>query len=116
MAASMSMGMSCCIWRSKSKSSQSSVGHYGVLILFSLLKDLSAEQLVTGRVQSILIRTEMLGYMELVCFKVSVRLVGNLYSLNDPEVVVATLCASYVAHFPSIQVMEDPFHTGHQEV
>ena len=83
MAASTSMGMSRCIWRRVSPVSLVLVivDLNGVLILFSLLKDLSAEQLVTVRVQSILIRTEMLGYMELIiCFKVSVRLVGKLLS------------------------------------
>ena len=52
----------------------------GVLILLRLLKDLSAEQLVTGSVQRILTRAVMLGYMELTWLKVSVRLVGKLLS------------------------------------
>ena len=82
MAASMSMGMSWSIWRRVSLVSLVLVivDLNGVLILFSPLKDLSAEQLVTRRVQSILIRTEMLGYIQLICFKVSVILVGKLLS------------------------------------
>ena len=52
----------------------------GVFILYSPLKDLSAEQLVTGKVQRILTRAVMLGYMELTCLRVSVRLVGKLLS------------------------------------
>ena len=39
----------------------------GVLILLRPLKDLSAEQLVTGRVQRILIRAEMFGNIKLTC-------------------------------------------------
>ena len=82
MAASMSMGMSWCIWRGVRPVSLVLVivDLKGALILFSPLRDHSAEKLVTGRVQSILIRIEMLGYMELICFKVSVRLVGKLPS------------------------------------
>ena len=52
----------------------------GVLILFRPLKDLSAEQLVTGRVQRNFTRAVMLGYMELTCLKMSVRYVGKLLS------------------------------------
>ena len=51
-----------------------------VFILFSPLKDLSAEQLVTGRVQRILTRAVMLGYIGPTCLNVSVRLVGKLLS------------------------------------
>ena len=74
------MGMSRCICRIVSSVSLVLVmlDLNGVLILFSPLNDLSAEQEVTGRVQSILIRAVILGYMELVCCKVSVRVVGKL--------------------------------------
>ena len=52
----------------------------GVLLLFRLLKDLSAVQVVTGSVQRILIRAVMFGYMELMCLNVCVRPVGKLLS------------------------------------
>ena len=50
------------------------------LILLRPLKDFSAEQLMTGRVQRILTRDVTLGNIELTCFKVSVRLVGKVLS------------------------------------
>ena len=52
-----------------------------VLLLLRLLKDLSAVQVVTGRVQRILARAEMLEYIELTCVNVCMRLVGKLLSL-----------------------------------
>ena len=50
-----------------------------VLICFRKLKDLSAEQLVTGRVNKILTKTSILGYMEVICGRVVVVLVGRLF-------------------------------------
>ena len=73
----------------------------GVFILFSPLKDLSAEQLVTGRVERILIRAVMLGYMELTCLRVSMRLVGKLlspWSLNCCCHFVCQQCSSLSKH------------------
>ena len=51
-----------------------------VLLLLRLLKDFSAVHVVTGRVQRIFARAEMLGYIELTCVSVCMRLVGKLLS------------------------------------
>ena len=50
----------------------------GVLMRFNPLKDLSAEQVVTGNVQRILIRALILGNIELTCLIVRVGLEGRL--------------------------------------
>ena len=50
----------------------------GVLILFSPLKDLSAEQLVTGKVHMMVISTWMLGYIGVTRRRVEERVVGKL--------------------------------------
>ena len=49
-----------------------------VLIRLSPLKDLSAEQLVTGRVHKMLIKALMFGYIAEVCLIVAVELNGRL--------------------------------------
>ena len=49
-----------------------------VLIRLSPLKDLSAEQLVTGRVHKMLIKALMFGYIAKVCPSVVVGLNGRL--------------------------------------
>ena len=52
----------------------------GVLIHFNALKDLSAQQVVTGSVQRILTIVLILGKIELICLMVSVGLEGRLAS------------------------------------
>ena len=49
-----------------------------VLIRLSPLRDLSAEQLVTGRVHKMLIKALMFGYIAEVCLIVAVELNGRL--------------------------------------
>ena len=49
-----------------------------VFVHFSLLKDLSADQLVTGRVHKMVTNTLMFGYTEVTCLKVVVRLDNKL--------------------------------------
>ena len=49
-----------------------------VLIRLSPLKDLSAEQLVTGRVHKMQIKALMFGYIAEVCLIVVVGLTGRL--------------------------------------
>ena len=83
----------------------------GVLILLNPLKDLSAEQLVTGKVQRILTRAVMLGNMGLTCLKVSARFVGKLHVQG---VVAATLFSRCVAHSLNNLVMVGPLHTAQQ--
>ena len=48
------------------------------LIRFRLVKDLSAEQLVTGRVHRILIRAFTFGYIEVACLRATAGLDGKL--------------------------------------
>ena len=52
----------------------------GVLICFNALKDLSAEQVLTGSVKRILTRVSILGKIELICLMVRVGLEGRLVS------------------------------------
>ena len=49
-----------------------------IFIRFSPLKDLSAEQLVTGRVHMILTSALKFGYIEVVCLRVVVGIDGKL--------------------------------------
>ena len=76
MASEMSSGMSQCMYSSESAIDDRQL----VLIRFSALKDRSAEQLVTGNVHRILIRTLTLGYIEEVWRRVSVGVDGKLTS------------------------------------
>ncbi len=68
-----------------------------VLILFRPLKDLSAEQLVTGRVHNILTKALMLGNMVVACLRVTVGLCGRLLYLHGPYSIAPTSSASSVA-------------------
>ena len=67
-ASGMSIGISRCTWRSDCPESLSVViqERKAVFIRFSPLNDLSAEHVVTGKVQRILINALMLGYIEVV--------------------------------------------------
>ena len=71
-----------CMCRSDSPVSRSVVidDRTAVLILFRPLKDLSAEQLVTGRVHNILTKALILGNMVVACLRVTVGLRGRLLS------------------------------------
>ena len=51
-----------------------------VLLLFRLLKDLSAVEVVNGSVHRVFIRAVIFGYMELMCLNVCVRPLGKLLS------------------------------------
>ena len=79
-AAAISTGISQCTVRSVSPDSRCVVmdNRNGVLIRFRLLKDLSAEQLVTGRVHRILINTLMFGYIEVTCLRAAAGVDGKL--------------------------------------
>ena len=50
----------------------------GIFVLFRLLNDSSAVQLVTGRVQSMLDNARMLGNIELACLRAGVGQDGRL--------------------------------------
>ena len=80
-AAEISTGMSRCRWRRVSPDSLPVVMDERIrdLIRFSPLKDLSAEQLVTGRMQKILTKTLMLGYIEDTFLRVSASVEGKLF-------------------------------------
>ena len=54
------------------------VDRNGDLVCLSTLNDLSAEQVVTGKVHRMVIRVFILGYIEVVCFKVSKGEEGKL--------------------------------------
>ena len=73
--------MSRCKWRSVNPDSRPVVmdERMADLILFSPLKDLSAEQLVTARVHKMLTKTLMLGYMTDMFLRVSVSVEGKLF-------------------------------------
>ena len=76
----MSTEMSQCIFRRDRLVSRCVVmeDRKAVFVRFSPLKDLSAEQLVTGRVHKMVTNTLMLGYMEVACLRVVVGLDGKL--------------------------------------
>ena len=62
-----------------------------VLKRFSPLKDLSAEQLVTGSVHSIVTNALMLGYIELACLTVTTGVDGKAnYIVRAPVDVAPT--------------------------
>ena len=77
----MSTGMSRCTVRSVNPVSLCVFmdDRKGVLIRFRLLKDLSAEQLVTGRVHRIRISALTFGYMEVACLRAAAGLEGKLF-------------------------------------
>ena len=76
----MSTGISRCTVRSVSPVSRCVVmaDRKGVLIRFRLLNDLSAEQLVTGRVHRRLIKALMLGNIDVACLRAAAGLEGKL--------------------------------------
>ena len=71
-----------CTWRSESPVSLVlvMVDLKAILLLFKLLKVLSAWHVVTGSVQRIFTKAEMLGYLELTRLNVCRRLVRKLLS------------------------------------
>ena len=79
-ASPMSTGMSRCTVRSVNPVSCCVVmdDRNGVLIHFRLLKDLSAEQLVIGRVHRMLISALMFGYIDIACLRAAAGLNGKL--------------------------------------
>ena len=79
-ASLMSTGISRCTVRSVSPVSLCVVmaDRKGVLIRFRLLKDLSAEQLVTGRVHRILSKALMFGNIEVACLRAAAGMEGKL--------------------------------------
>ena len=91
MVAGMSTGMSRCKVRSVSPVSRCVVmdDRNAVLMHFSPVKDLSAEQLVTGSVHSIVTNALMLGYIELACLTVTTGVDTN-YILRAPVDVAPT--------------------------
>ena len=79
-AAAISTGMSRCTVKSVSPDSRCVPmdDRKAVLILFIPLKDLSAEQLVTGRTHRIVHKALILGYIAVACLRASVGLLGKL--------------------------------------
>ena len=79
-AALMSTGILRCTVRSVSPVSRCVVmaDQKGVMIRFRLLKDLSAEQLVTGRVHRILSKALMFGNIEVACLRAAAGMESKL--------------------------------------
>ena len=108
------MGISQCTWRSLNPISLVLVIVYlkVVFLLLRLLKDLSAVHEVTGSVHKIFAGVEMLGYIEVTCVNVCMRLVGKLLPLWSSS----CLFSSYEAHSPSIPETGDHSHKDETEL